>query len=479
MSAAPYAKLETPLEAARHRRISTSAEIEDFLVRIAAASDSANCATVGWSVRGRPIRALICAHAAAPRPKPRVLLVGSHHGGSEPAGGEALLDVARALLHGDLRHLLDVLDVIVVPNANPDGRDDGVSRNANGINLNRDYVLLSQPESRALDATVQRYRPHVVLDAHESAAYKRKSLGRAGWLTEFQAQFDVANNPAVPAEMQRFSERVLLEEVIARVADDGMPADRYIREILALDQALTYGGITIKRFRNKAGVLGALSFLLETRLDPKDGRYPSFRNIEVRTAKQNRCIRAFLERVAAHREDIVEVVARGARLRPGEQVAVAAHYGPVRDGALHRVPLRRIDSGEVVEIAFPDHRRIVTDAPVTAPRAYWVPRHSQVFRELLLRHGLRFDSLQRARRTRVLAHRVERVFDDGRFALSTSARKCDASLPVDCLRIGLDQPLGRIATLLFEPTSTSTVFRYPAYRRLLKPGAPWPVLSEL
>ncbi|MGE3774648.1 MAG: M14 family zinc carboxypeptidase, partial [Gammaproteobacteria bacterium] len=163
---------QTPLEASRHRRISQSAEIGDFLNRLAAASDEASCATLGWSVRGQPIRALICTRPS-PREKPRVMLVGSHHGGSEPAGGEALMEISRALLHGDLRDLLDVLDVIVVPNVNPDGRDEDSSRNANGVNLNRDYVLLSQPESRALDAAVQRYRPHVVLDAHESAALKR------------------------------------------------------------------------------------------------------------------------------------------------------------------------------------------------------------------------------------------------------------------------------------------------------------------
>ncbi|MCC7122816.1 MAG: hypothetical protein IT493_14790 [Gammaproteobacteria bacterium] len=473
----PVARFQTPLEACRYQRISHPQEIAAFLNHLAAASDDATCTTLGWSVRGLPIRALLCQRPAA-HDKPRVLLVGSHHGGSEPAGGEALLDVSRALLHGHLRELLDVLDVLVVPDVNPDGRDNDSSRNANRVNLNRDYVLLSQPESRALDAAVQRYRPHAVLDAHESAALKRKSLGRAGWLTEFEAQFDVANNPALPAALQRFGQDVLLNEVIDDVDASGLGAHRYIREILSLEQPLTHGGIGIARFRNKAGALGALSFLLETRLDPKDGRYPSFRNIEVRTAKQIRCIGVFLGRIAAHAGAIVELGRRRDTLRGGEPLIVAAHYAPPHAGAMHRVPLRRIDTGEVVAVPFRDHRRLALHAPITAPRAYLVPRHTNVLRDLLWRHGLCFDYVAQATTANVMEHRVEQVLDDGAFALRTTAHLRELTVPAGTLRIALDQPLGRVAALLFEPTSTSSVFGYPAYRRLLKPGAPWPLLVE-
>jgi len=467
----------TPLEACRHQRISQSAEIDAYINRLVAGTDEAECATLGWSVRGQPIRALLCARPS-PREKPRVMLVGSHHGGSEPAGGEALLELSRALLHGELRDLLDVLDLVIVPNVNPDGRDDDSSRNANGVNLNRDYVLLSQPESRALDAAVQRYRPHVVLDAHESAALKRKSLGRAGWLTEFQAQFDVANNPALAAPLLRFGEEVLLTEAIAAVAAEGLRAHRYIREILSLEQPLTHGGITIKRFRNKAGALGALSFLLETRLDPKDGRYPSFRNIEVRVEKQLRCIRAFLLRVAAHAETIVKLGRQHEGLRAGEPLVVAAHYAPNGRDATHPVPLRRIDTGEVVDIAFRDHRRLALHAPVTAPRAYLVPRHTQVLRDLLWRHGLRFEYLTRAEHPRLRVHHVEQVMKQGEFALHTTPLERELRVAPGTLRIPLDQPYGRVAALLFEPSSTSTAFGYPVYRRLLKPGEALPVYGE-
>jgi murein tripeptide amidase MpaA len=113
-----------------------------YLDRLAASSDEADCQTLGYSVRGTPLRALVIRRADAPASprRLRVMLVGSHHGGSEPAGGEALLHIGRALLHGDLRELPTLAEFVIVPDVNPDGRDDDASRNANRVNLNRDLA---------------------------------------------------------------------------------------------------------------------------------------------------------------------------------------------------------------------------------------------------------------------------------------------------------------------------------------------------
>ena len=151
--AAHLALPPTPLEAAGHTRHSRAGEISAYLdTLVAAAPTRARKDVLGHSVQKRPIEALVLGAPAPRAAKPRltVLLVGSQHGGAEPAGGEALLTVARDLLDGDLRPLLDDLDIILIPDANPDGRDLKRRSNANRVNINTDFVLLSQPESRAL-----------------------------------------------------------------------------------------------------------------------------------------------------------------------------------------------------------------------------------------------------------------------------------------------------------------------------------------
>ena len=49
------------------------------------------------------------------------------------------------------------------------------------------------------------FKPHVVLDIHESAILKKKSLGAEGWLTDFEAQFQCANHPNVNNALQTFT----------------------------------------------------------------------------------------------------------------------------------------------------------------------------------------------------------------------------------------------------------------------------------
>ncbi len=106
-----------------------------------------------------------------------MLLIAGQHG-DEPAGTEALLIAAQQLASGALRPLLRQVNVIVVPRANPDGAARGRRSTANGIDMNRDHLLLRTPEARALARLVVDYRPMVVVDSHEFPAV-------GGWRDSF------------------------------------------------------------------------------------------------------------------------------------------------------------------------------------------------------------------------------------------------------------------------------------------------------
>ena len=440
------ADIPTPLESAGYTRISSSAEVEDFLARLAASAPRARHEIWGFSASGRPLSALYC--AALGEPALTLLLVGSHHGGSEPAGGEALLVLARSLLLGALTPLRDRYTVIIVPNANPDGRDQGSNRNDAGVNLNRDYAWLSQPESRAMNAGMLRYRPDIVLDAHESAALKRRTLARAGYLTTFEAQLDYANNPAIAPSVQALAENSVLAPWCARVAARGLQAQRYIREVHALDQPLTHGGTSIDNFRNKAGLLGSLAFLLETRLDPTDGHYPSYRNIAARVAKQYLCMCSFLEIIDAQGE--VLAMQRRTRTAPLPDTAVAldASYVPAAPPRTS-VWLERIEDGARVAVEFPDHRCLAAHPPMRLPRAYLLGTPTVALVDALAEHGL-----------------VSRRLGQGHCLVAaeplTNAARQLPTVPQDVLEIPLTQRDGVLAALLLEPASASRLVGRPA-----------------
>lgn len=128
-------------------------------------------ATVGRSVRGRPLSALL-----PPGPAP-LLVTAAIHGDERPTATAARAAVARVPV--------DRLRAVVVPVANPDGQAAGRRQNARGVDLNRNFPTrdwggagayrqgrapASEPETRALTGLVGALRPRAVVALHAPAA---------------------------------------------------------------------------------------------------------------------------------------------------------------------------------------------------------------------------------------------------------------------------------------------------------------------
>lgn len=468
LAAAPAAAASPPIEQHGYTRLSTPAEITADLEALAI-SPRARVELLGASVQARPLAALVLEPLLADPEHPplTVMIVGSQHGAAEAAGTETLIALAHELAaepNGERRR---TIRYVLVPDANPDGRALRRRANANGVNLNTDYVLLSQPESRALLGAVQRFRPDVILDVHESAVLKRESLAREGYLTDFDAQFDVANNPALSPDVASFAAQTLLPAIIARVDAAGLPAQRYLAEIRSTHQALTNGGLTLRNLRNRAAIGGAASFLLETRLDPQHGSYPTWRNIAARVARQRLCITAFLAVIREHAADIRQRT-RVARSRtPRGRLLLDAHYAADDAHPRVRIGLRRLADGSAVALDFPDHRHIDGTVRLTRPTAYVVTDHIGVIRAMLDRQGIASRPFAASERATVLALEL-----GPRRAGAPTVRRTERralTVPVGSLFVDLAQPEGLALPLLLDPRSTSSVFREPGFGSLLTP----------
>jgi len=465
------APLATPLERAGYTRISSSAEISAYLDAVAAAVPFARKDVVGESVQGRPIEALVFSTAEAPAAASErltILITGSQHGAAEPAGGEALLVIARELAGGELRPLLDDADVVLVPNANPDGRDNGRRANAHNVNINTDFVRAAEPETRVLKQILARYVPEAVLDTHESAVLKRKSLARDGYLTDFEAQFEIANNPAVPAAQRALAEYTLVPALLAAVSAAGLPAHRYIGEITSIAQPITNGGLTLRNFRNTAGVGGALSFLVETKLDSREDSYPTYRNIGVRLRKQIICLRAFLELMHAERAAILAAIATPANTR----FPLYAGYRLDPAHPVITIAMRRLDTRELEPREFRDHRRIELADSIEMPATYVVTDGLERLAPLLAVHGITYAALESPQTIEVVANRYAAQANITERVATLASLPATITTPPGALVIDLGQPRGRSAVLLLDPRSTSSIFRYPEYASLVDPERP-------
>lgn len=464
--------LPTPLETMRYSRISTSSEMSVFMHALADRYPAhVRVESIGSSVQGRPIEVirLTAPGAETTAQRLKVMIIGTQHGAMEPAGGEALLVVARELLSGQLRPLLDDLDVILLPNANPDGRDLARRSNANRVNINTDFVLLSQPETRALKEVVNRFEPDVLLDSHESAILKRETLAKDGYLTDFDAQFEISNNPAVPAKLRDYALNIFLPALTGRVSSSGLPAHRYIGEIISIRQPITNGGLTLRNFRNAAALSGALSMLVETKLDSREDVFPTYRNIAVRVERQLLCIRSFLTLAHERRAEIRAQTTAARAVLHNESLTLFAGYTANRDQPKTSIPMRRLETRKLEQLEFRDHRKQENADEMAYPPMLIITRHQDTIRPILERHNVSYRHVFKPIGAEVLAVRVKgRSNTVERAELLAETRK---SIAIDSgsLLIDLIQPNGRMAALLLDPRSISSIFRYPEFAALVVP----------
>ncbi len=105
--------------------------------------------TFGTSVQGRPLQLF---EFGAGEQAPVVLVLGRQHP-PEHTGTQALLGFVEALAADtpQARAFRERVHVLVAPLLNPDGLAEGHWRaNANGVDINRDWGVFAQPETRAL-----------------------------------------------------------------------------------------------------------------------------------------------------------------------------------------------------------------------------------------------------------------------------------------------------------------------------------------
>ena len=138
---------------------------------------------IGQSVKGRDIH--LVKYISDPD-NPTVLYLTQQHG-NEQLTTEGALAFIKSLGTGKMKGVLEDVNILVLPMANPDGAmgdvdfsledyiaagDRNLTRyNANEVDLNRDHVAKTQPETQALHYNVlQKYSIDYMIDLHHQSA---------------------------------------------------------------------------------------------------------------------------------------------------------------------------------------------------------------------------------------------------------------------------------------------------------------------
>lgn len=493
--------LRTVAEKSDFQATARHAEVVALCEALARSSPLVRLAEIGQSGEGRSLPLMIVSDppvASAAQAKASgklvVFLFGNIHAG-EVDGKEALPILVRDLVAGAGDPILRRLVLLVAPIYNADGnervaRDNrpgqvgpeegmGIRENAVGLDLNRDYMKLDAPETRALIRLLNDWDPALVIDTHTTNGSHHRYL-----LT-----YDGPKNPAGDQALIRFSREKLFPEVGGAV-EKATGARSYFYGNFESDHTRWTSFPAVPRF-------GTTYFGLRNRLSILTEAY-SYAPFKARVVVTRDFCLAALRFVDAHRDEVRALVddARARTVAAGlacdDLVAIRSKARALPDKVVIPGFVERTEGGRQVATAEPKDYPCDVEidfAPtveVRRPFAYLVPPKSARAIEILKAHGIKVETLDEA------AELTVEVTEIGKF--TRSRRTYEGHEPIDVTGILTNpkgrtipagtvvvrtaQPLGSLAVYLLEAFSDDGLVTWNAFDDALL-GGEYPVLRLL
>lgn len=492
--AAPFAPaqvavppLQTTGEVTKFATTSSSAEVVAFCEQLAKQNPKAKSSTFGTSGEGKPMPLLVLSDPPVGTPeeaekagKPVVIVTANIHAG-EVDGKEAVLALARDLVNEKESAILKKLVLVIAPNFNPDGNDKfgewrksqngpkevGTRANAGGFDLNRDFVKLETPETRAVVGLLNTWKPVMVIDCHTTnGSYHRYTL-----------TYDGPRMPACDPKLIAFAQEKLFpatEEKVKKAT--GFDTFTYGDFDKAHEQWITYGtgpryGTQLYSLR---GYLGILS---------ESYTYSSFQD---RVKASYAFVKANCEYVAENADAVKKLVtdAKKPRAKVALRTKTVARekpltvFGYVEEQQGNRTV--RTDKPKDYTCRIID--KLEATLEVDVPAAYLIPAQYSAVADTLQRHGIKVEELREQIELNVETYTVT----DTKLAATEfqkhKTRTVEATAAKGTVRaepgmflVSTKQDLGQLAAYLLEPMAEDGLTTWNFFDAGIKAGQAFPV----
>ncbi|PUA96284.1 zinc carboxypeptidase [Acidovorax sp. 107] len=474
----PSVVYSTPGLGADRRAFTTNAELGQWLRALTDAVPRGGTRTqllqVGTSQRGEPIQGLLLTRAAGTDPasldksgRPTVVLIGQQHG-DEPAGSEALLVLSRELAQGLLEPLLDRINVVVVPRANPDGAEVATRVTANGVDMNRDHLLLNTPEARAVAQVINDYRPILVVDAHEYTVVGRY-LQKFNAIQRYDALLQYTTTANYPEFLTKASQEWFHQPMVTALKAQGLTSDWYYTTSTNLqDKRISMGGTQPDTGRNVHGLKNTVSLLIETR-GVGIGRMHIQRRVHAQVTAIASALRTTAER-AANLEQVRSFVARDvSALACRDQVVIEAEATPTQRDLDFLDPETGADRS--IRVDWNSSLTLRNTKVRARPCGYWLSADAGAAVERLRQLGIQVmrvaepgsvlaesyrETAREAGNRQDVIGTIAGSSDIVRVQVSTLRSAIDA--PAGSFYVPLNQPRANLAVAALEPDTQNSYF---------------------
>lgn len=455
--------LVTVAESSDFEATCTSQQCETFVYNCSVRAGHIDQITFGSTVEDRNMVAAVVSRPTAVitdrDERLRILVIGNIHSG-ECAGKEAILLLLRSLVEDEQHRWLKNAVIVFVPNYNADANDKmsldnrpgqigpakgmGLRENAQGLDLNRDFIKAESPEATALLRLMNDFDPHLFIDCHTTNGSKHR----------YELTYDIPHNPATAAPIRDYLRQKMMPRVTNAMQSEGLSTFYYGNFDRDHTTWTTYG-FEPRYSTEYVGLRGRLAVLSEAY------SYIPYRD---RILATKAFVTACLDDVIASSATVAELIRNAdgqltassasdaqpislpldAEVAPFEQTFVVKGY---KDDQPHDYTCRFLG----------DFQPTLT---TTLPAAYLVPAAHEKVVALLQKHGIQISQLSEDRSLEVEIDRLtelkrsERPFQGHRMQRAGSVRRTELhQIPAGTWIVRTNQPLGRLASYILEPQS--------------------------
>lgn len=472
--------IKSPPELKNFFEPTSYAELSTFIGSLR--SSLLNVEIIGQTVENRNIYALKFSSSAFGKDKSKVkVLIFAQQHGNEQSGKEGALLLIAELLKPENNYLFDKIDLALIPQINADGSEQNKRRNGHNTDLNRNHLILEEPELIALHNFFDKYRFEVNMDVHEYAPYYSEAWKAYGYRTNSDILIGWNTNINIAREIRELSadsflpfyRNFLTERKFSNsiYAPGGPPEQDYIR----------HSTFDINDGRQSFGIQNSFS-LIQEGLNGTD----NFKNnIEHRAKSQMTGMRALLEFVYQNDKSMKKMISTQRKKlcsgKTGNEVSIQMKH--VGNGKQHPLPVYSYATGKDSIIMVKDYRPFVqTITNVTKPDGYLIPKSCTTLTDWVKRHNLITSVFKISKKQNIEQYwisAIDSIDFEGDIIIDPVVNyKTLTELinSTDYIYIPTTQLKGNLIVIALEPKSELGLVTYSKYRPLLKVGENFPVL---
>ncbi|MBK7104286.1 MAG: DUF2817 domain-containing protein [Ignavibacteriae bacterium] len=474
----------TPLEKAKFEKFTSYSELVDFIREVDNSSDLVEAKIIGQSVEKRDLYCLFFSKDkfGVDKSKLKVMFFAQQHG-NEQSGKEGSLLLIKELLKPENNFLFERIDLALIPQVNPDGSEQNKRRNGNNADLNRNHLILTEPETFALHNLFNEYLFDATLDVHEyypfveagdDFGYRRNIDEQYGSNTNINISKEIrymSNNSFIPFIKNYLNERNFSFNIYS---PGGPPEKDYIR----------YSTFDINDGRQSFGIQNTFSFILEG----INGIDYTVSNIQRRSEGQMQGMLGLLKYLYNNNSQVIELVKneRLKLLNPKEDEKIAIQLDHFNNGSkleLHLLSLKtNTDTTFYVNNFKPEVRSIYE---IEKPQGYLIHKDSVELVAWLNRHKIThkiYEIMNDDLIEEYLIQDIDSIDFEGDIIVNPIVDGGFISRKIvqeNYYFIPTNQLLGNLIVTALEPKSMLGLVTYKKFEHLLKRKNTFPILRVI